>query len=296
MSVQLRDYQKEALKKIISVPNSLVCVKVGKGKTLSSIAAASYFFKKDICDKAIFAGTKTSINAFVRDFKKFFDKDVEIIEDVDKFINFFKNNQRMCIIKHSMFEKIGKNYNYLQAIELALSNNYKRVYLALDEAHALSNAAGVGTMRSSAGVGHSCFERCRFMFSRITLMTATPYSSCLTQLYGLVHLIYPSLWEKPKEFWDNYIEVKEVRDWKTHKFQRYDKVAYKNLLHLRKVLEQFTYFYYPPVKINFVEHYSSLKDYTEYNRICSGLLTEEEKLKLEEKRKEKLAKMRLRDE
>ena len=166
----------------------------------------------------------------------------------------------------------------------------------IDEAHNLSNAEGVGAIRSSCGVGHQCFERCRFMFTRISLLTATPYSSCLSQFYGLIHLIYPKLWAKPRDFWDNYIELKELKDWKTGKFLRYEKVAYKNLKQLRQLIEPFTYFYYPVAKLNFIEHKARLKSYDKYNDLVTGVITEEDIEKAVLKREQKLEKERLKKE
>ena len=175
-----------------------------------------------------------------------------------------------------MFELIGSNNNYLKDIEKEISTRKLRMFLALDEAHNLSSAAGVTSLRKSAGVGHVNFERCRFMFARIALLTATPYSSCLSQFYGLIHLIYPELWDTPKAFWNQYIKVKEIRDWKTGKFLRYEPQEYINLPQLRKQIEPFAYFYYPPAILHFVEHYTRLKDYTKYNELVMGVITQED--------------------
>lgn len=286
MSLELRDYQKEAMNKMIQVPYSLICIKAGKGKTLSSIFATRYLLKNNMIDKAVFSGTKTSITSFVREFKKL-GVDVPVIEKAEEFIEFIKSNKRFCVCKHHMFELIGRNNNYLKELEVYVTNNKLRVFLTVDEAHNLSNASGVGSIRSSCGVGHACFERCRFLFTRIALMTATPYSSCLSQFYGLIHLIYPQLWKSPKDFWNDYIELKEVRDWRTGKFQRYDKVSYKNLSHLRKKIEPFTYFYYPVAKLNFIEHTTKLHSYSKYNELVMGVITQEDIDKAMQKEEEK---------
>ena len=289
MTLKLRDYQEEAMKKIINVPYSLICVKAGKGKTLSSIFASRYMFKHHMIDKAVFSGTKTSITSFVREFNKL-GVSVKVIEKAEDFVEFICSDKKICVCKHHMFELIGKNQNFLTTIEKHITNNKVRIFLTIDEAHNLSSASGVGTMRSSCGVGHACFERCRFMFTRVTLMTATPYSSCLSQFYGLIHLIYPLLWKKSKDFWDDYIELKELRDWKTGKFLRYEKVSYKNLKKLRSLVEPFTYFYYPVAKLHFVEHTASLKNYTRYNELVTGIMTQEDIDKAMQKRAEKEAK------
>ena len=187
--ITLRDYQKEAMKEIISVPKSLICIKPGRGKTLISIFAAKYMLKKGLIDKAIFCGTATSINSFVKAFTQQLNTPVKIIEKASDFLEFIHNDKKICLCKHHMFELIGSNNNYLKDIEKEISTRKLRMFLALDEAHNLSSAAGVTSLRKSAGVGHVNFERCRFMFVRIALLTATPYSSCLSQFYGLIHLI-----------------------------------------------------------------------------------------------------------
>ena len=274
--ITLRDYQKEAMKEIISVPKSLICIKPGRGKTLISIFAAKYMLKKGLIDKAIFCGTATSINSFVKAFTQQLNTPVKIIEKASDFLEFIHNDKKICLCKHHMFELIGSNNNYLKDIEKEISTRKLRMFLALDEAHNLSSAAGVTSLRKSAGVGHVNFERCRFMFTRIALLTATPYSSCLSQFYGLIHLIYPELWDTPKAFWNQYIKVKEIRDWKTGKFLRYEPQEYINLPQLRKQIEPFAYFYYPPAILHFVEHYTRLKDYTKYNELVMGVITQED--------------------
>ena len=275
------------MKKIVSTPKSLICIKTGKGKTLSAIFAAKYLLKHDMVDKVVFAGTKTSINSFVKAFRTQLNTEVKITEKDTEFLDFIKSDKKLLLCKHHMFELIGKNYNHLQEIENELNKTGKRIMCVVDEAHNLSNATGVGSIRSSCGVGHQCFERCRFMFTRITLLTATPYSSCLSQFYGLIHLIYPNLWSTPKKFWDDYIELKELKDWKTGKFLRYEKVAYKNLKKLRELINPFSYFYYPPAKLNFIEHKIRLSDYSRYNELVMGVITDEDMEKAVAKREEK---------
>ena len=296
MAITLKDYQQEGMKKILNVPKNLICVKAGKGKTLISIFAARYMLKHDMIDKAIFCGTLTSINSFVKAFNKQLGQQVKVVTSAEEFIEFFQSDKKILLCKHSMFENIGSNANYLKMLEKEVQTRNLRVYLVIDEAHNLSNAAGVGSIRSTAGVGHRCFERCRFLFSRITLATATPYSSCLSQFYGLVHLIYPQLWATPKIFWTNHIQVKEVRDWKTGKFLRYDKEKYINLAQLRKIVEPFTYFYYPVAKLHFVEHHTRLHDYTKYNERVMGVMTQEDIDKAMKKAEEKAEKERLKKE
>lgn len=281
------------MKKIIQVPKSLICIKTGKGKTLSTIFAAKYMFKHGLIDKAVFCGTNTSISAFVRDFTDKLNCPVSITDGPTgdkKFLDFLKSDEKILLCKHSMIEKLGGNANTIKAFEHEVQTKNLRIFLVIDEAHNLSNAAGVGSVRSSAGVAHSCFDRIRYLFSRICLATATPYSSCLSQFYGLIHLIYPSLWASPKAFWNDYIEVKEIRDWRTGKFQRYEPQRYINLPKLRELISPFTYFYYPPSKLHFIEHYTQLKSYKKYNELVMGVITQEDIDKAMKKAQEKAEK------
>ena len=61
-------------------------------------------------------------------------------------------------------------------------------------------------------------------------------------------------------------------------------VEYKNLNVLREMIKPFTFFHYPKIKLNFFQHNVVLKDYTEYDNICKGVLTEKELEKLEGKK------------
>ena len=116
----------------------------------------------------------------------------------------------------------------------------------------------------------------RFMFERISLHTATPYSSCLSQLYGLFDIIQPGLYSNKQEFFDEHIEERRVKDGKTGRILRKEKVCYHHLDVLRERMEPFTYFYYPPLDLHFKTYHTRLKDYTEYDALCMGLLSRED--------------------
>ena len=63
--------------------------------------------------------------------------------------------------------------------------------------------------------------------------------------------------------------------------KRKEKVAYKNLKDLRELISPFTFFYYPKIKLNFHNHVVRLKDYTEYDEICRGVLTPNEQARVD---------------
>jgi hypothetical protein len=120
------------------------------------------------------------------------------------------------------------------------------------------------------------------MFDRVILMTATPYSSCLSQFYGLIHLIYPKLWKSKRQFFDNYIDEIAIKDPRTHRIVRKEKVRYKNLKEFREKIEPFTYFYYPAIPLVHKEVHTKLNEehYREYLDKCWGIMREEDMEKI----------------
>ena len=55
-----------------------------------------------------------------------------------------------------------------------------------------------------------------------------------------------------------------------------EKIAYKDLSDLRRRIAPFTFFYYPKIKLNYIYHNVKLPDYSEYDEICKGVLTDKE--------------------
>ena len=278
MKIKLRDYQIEAVKFAKNVKKCLFCMRVGSGKTICAMFALRSFFKDKLIDKAVIACTKSSVPVFVEDFKEKANIDVPVIEDADDFVEFFKNKKdKVCIIKHSMFEKAGNDLITIKKLEKIYDSGLK-VALVIDEAHKMQNPEGVQ---------HDAFFHIHEMFDRIILMTATPYSSCLSQFYGLIHLIYPTLWKSKREFFDNYIEEITIKDPRTYRVVRKEKVAYKNLKEFRAKIEPFTYFYYPAIPLVHKEWKCRLSEehMKEYLEKCWGIMTEEDLEKLEKKKK-----------
>ena len=273
MKIELRDYQQEAVKFAKRVKKCLFCMRVGSGKTICAMFALRSFFKNKMIDKAVIACTKSSVSVFVEDFKEKAGLDVEVIEDPDDFVKFFKGNKKVCIIKHSMFEKAGNDIVTIKKLEKIYDSGC-RVALVIDEAHKMQNPEGVL---------HDAYFHIHEMFDRVILMTATPYSSCLSQFYGLIHLIYPTLWKSKRQFFNNYIDEITIKDPRTHRVVRKEKVAYKNLKEFRTKIEPFTYFYYPPIALVHLEHRCklSIEHCNEYLRLCWGIMREEDMEKVE---------------
>ena len=268
--VVLRDYQKDAVKFTEKVNRSLLCMRVGSGKTICAMFSLRNFFKKGLIDKAIVACTKSSVPVFKEDFKEKAGIRVCLIEDPYKLLEFLNSDERVCIVKHSMFEKAGNDVYILQKLEKLAKA--LRVALIIDEAHKLQNPDGVA---------HEAYQHMSFLFNRVILLTATPYSSCLSQFYGLIHLVYPKLWKSKREFFNRYIDEITILSPVTHRPIRKEKVRYKNLKEFRSLIEPFTYFYYPPIPLVHKEHHTRLGSYEEYDDLCKGVLRDEDREKLE---------------
>lgn len=270
-AIKLRKYQEDAVKFALSVPKCQLLMKVGSGKTICAMFTIRTLFRKKLIDKAIIACTKSSVSVFKEDFKDKAGMRIKLVESPEDLIDFYKSDEKICIVKHSMFEKAGKDLVYIKMLE-KISKEYNTL-LVIDEAHKIQNPEGVA-QRS--------FHRIDFLFNRIVLLTATPYSSCLSQFYGLICLIYPNLWRNARDFFNRYIEEITIMDPRTHRVARKEKVRYKNLAEFRKVIEPFTYFYYPPVPLVYIDHRVRLQDYKEYDELCQGILSDEDLKKLKE--------------
>ena len=191
-----------------------------------------------------------------------------VYETESEIINFLRGKGKICIVKHSMFEKLGKDAMTIRILEEISMNEGVKVGLVIDEAHKIQNPDGVA---------QQAYHRVDFLFDRVIMLTATPYSSCLSQFWGLVCIIHPEIWPTKKSFFNRYIDEIAIRDPDTHRVIRKEKVRYKNLREFRSIIEPFTYFYYPKIALVHVEHHTRLADYTEYDTLCKGLELKDEK-------------------
>lgn len=260
--ILLRDYQEEAVKFAFRVKKALFCMRVGSGKTVCALFSLRALFLKKQIDKAIIACTKSSVSVFKEDFRDKADMDVRLIESTDELIEFLRDNvSKVCLVKHSIFEKAGNDLITIKKLEQIAKE--KRVCLIVDEAHKIQNPEGVA---------QDAYHRIDFLFDRVLLYTATPYSSCLSQFWGLICLIYPKLWPSKRRFFDRFIDEIAIHDPKTRRVIRKEKVRYRNLKEFRKTIEPFTYFYYPAIPLVHLEHHTRLKDYTKYDDLCKSTI------------------------
>ena len=265
MAVKLFDFQQEAVKRALNALNYLLCVRVGGGKTLIAMVYAKLLRKKNLADKIAFACTVSAAVAVASEFRDKLGMTVPQITTPDEYINWLNNDEPVCIFKHSFFEKLGYDQDVLDRIYDTLDANKKRIALVIDEAHKLSN---------DKGIAHTAYMNAKFSWERVVLLTATPWQSGLEQIYGLLHLIQPKLWKSKSEFMRDHIVQEVIRV--NGKVRRVETIAYQNLAKLRAKMAPFTFFYYPKIQLNFFHHKVKLPDYSEYDEICKGVLTEKE--------------------
>ena len=265
MGIKLFEFQQEAVKRALNSLNYLLCVRVGGGKTLIAMFYARLLRKKSLADKIAFACTVSAAVAVAGEFKDKIGLDVPQITTVDQYFNWLNNDEPVCIFKHSFFEKLGYDQGVIDDLDDFVEHSGKKVALVIDEAHKISN---------EKGIAHTAFQNIRFSFCRIIAMTATPWQSGLSQLFGTIRLVSPNCWKSRAAFTRDHIVQEVVRV--NGKVRRVETVAYQNLKKLREKIAPFTFFYYPKIPLNFIYHNVRLPDYTEYDEICKGILTEKE--------------------
>ena len=265
MGIKLFEFQQEAVKRALNSLNYLLCVRVGGGKTLIAMFYAKLLRKKKLADKIAFACTVSAAVAVAGEFKDKIGLDVPQITTVDQYFNWLNNDEPVCIFKHSFFEKLGYDQGVIDDLDDFVEHSGKKVALVIDEAHKISN---------EKGIAHTAFQNIRFSFCRIIAMTATPWQSGLSQLFGTIRLVSPNCWKSRAAFTRDHIVQEVVRV--NGKVRRVETVAYKNLKKLREKIAPFTFFYYPNIPFTFIHHNVRLPDYTEYDEICKGVLTEKE--------------------
>lgn len=265
MGIKLFDFQQEAVKRALRSLNYLLCVRVGGGKTLIAMFYAKLLRKKGLADKIAFACTVSAAVAVAGEFKEKLGMDVPQIATVEQYFEWLNNDEPVCIFKHSFFEKLGYDQGVIDDLEDYVKNSGKKVALVIDEVHKMSN---------EKGVAQTAFMNIRFSFARILAMTGTPWLSGLEQLFGTIRIVNPKCWKNRAAFTRDHIVQEVIRV--NGKVRRVETIAYQNLKLLREKIAPFTYFYYPKIPLNFIYHNVRLPDYSEYDEICKGVMTENE--------------------
>lgn len=265
MGIKLFEFQQEAVKRALNSLNYLLCVRVGGGKTLIAMFYAKLLRKKKLADKIAFACTVSAAVAVAGEFKEKLGMTVPQITTVNQYFEWLNNDEPICIFKHSFFEKLGYDQGVIDDLDDFVEHSGKKVALVIDEAHKISN---------EKGIAHTALMNIKFSFARILAMTATPYQTCVSQIFGIIQILNPKVWKSKAEFMKLYVEEEVIRV--NGKVRRKEKIAYKNLSDLRRRIAPFTFFYYPKIKLNYIYHNVKLPDYSEYDEICKGVLTDKE--------------------
>ena len=201
MAISLFPFQKEAVLNALKQHFYLLCVRVGGGKTMIAMFFTRALLNKGLIDKVVFACTVSAAVAVRGEFKDKLKMELPQYDTAEGFLDFVDNDEKICVIKHSLFEKLGYDESVIRQLRQSLTKSGKRIALIIDEAHKMSND------KSNA---HMAYMNIKFIFERVLLMTATPYSSCLSQLYGVIHLINPKLWKTKASFVRDHIEEQVI--------------------------------------------------------------------------------------
>ena len=196
----------------------LLCVRVGGGKTLISIFYIKNLFKRKMIDKVVFACTVSAAVAGRGEFEEKFGIDLPQYEKVEDFLNWLRGPEKVCVIKHSMFEKLGYDQAVINEIREICEQPNKRCAIVIDEVHKLGNPQSIA---------HTAFMNIKFMFERILVMTATPFNSGLLTTYGIISLVNPTLWKNVTAFKKMFITEQTILV--NGKVARKEIVEYKNL-------------------------------------------------------------------
>lgn len=270
MGIKLFDFQREAVIKALKLHFMLLCVRVGGGKTLIAMFYIRNLIKKGLIDKAVFACTVSAAVAVKGEYREKLGTELPQFDNAEDFLKWLdSDSEPICVIKHSMFEKLGYDKAIIDRLREICEKPGRRCALIIDEAHKLSNYQSIA---------HTAYMNIKFMFERVLLMTATPFTSGLEQIFGTIRLINPMIWKSMRAFKRDHIVEQTILV--NGKVARKEVVEYKNLKMLRDKIAPFTFFHYPKIKLNFIQHNVLLDDYSEYDEICKGVLTAKELEKL----------------
>ena len=260
--VILKDYQVEASNFATSRPASLLSMKTGVGKSVVGIDVSAFLLNNDKVNKVIIFGTKSSILELTNDFKNKLEysggysfKPFIILDDASLF-EFFKNNDN----------DIGFiQYETLHKIDLALFNRglvkYKTAVL-LDESHKVKNPKALLTKSIVA---------LRKSMEYLILLTATPLTSNLFDLFYQVQILDSKIFINKTRFTEQFVEMRMVKNFKTGR-QYPEIVKYKNLELLREKLKDICYDYYPEQDTNYLIHKTIIDNTDKYIEAAEGLL------------------------
>ena len=135
MAIVLKQYQKEAVEMAVKEDYNMICIQAGRGKSLVGAFYARVLFKHNLVDKIIYASTKTGVGSIKKAFTKRCGVPINQYDDPSDVMNFLISDEKVCVVKHSMFEKLGLDETYRSSLRTLMTHHYQRIALVIDEAH-----------------------------------------------------------------------------------------------------------------------------------------------------------------
>lgn len=265
IKIELSDEQKNAARFCIPKKSALVAYGTGTGKSIIQILIAFYHVKNNNTHKFLFVCTKSSLIEVKGDFLKRTDEKIKEIKTVKDLSDFIRSEDKFGIVQYNLISKFDL-YETQRAFQYM-----GKIGVCFDEVHTLKNFKS----------GHTkFFKMFRNVFSYCYGFTATPITSSLTDLFGIIHLLNPKVFGSYSAFESNFLEVEMVE----RRVRRKDTdeievilvkeiTKFKNLPELRKWIDSFVISYYPELPIIYDLRGTPLSNRKEYITAAKGLTT-----------------------
>lgn len=178
----------------------------GSGKTSSAIAVYSYLRYKNLVDRIVMIGPKNSFGSWIDEFKACFGNKLELdyfsiqdskmtsVEDKRSILRF---DTKGCNLFLFNYESLN---NYINEISHIVS---ERTLLVFDEVHKVKAINGE---RAKAAL-----EIAKVANYKIT-MTGTPIPNSYTDIYNLLHILYPDEYKEFFGFDVSYLKNASLSD------------------------------------------------------------------------------------
>lgn len=253
MKIKLGSEQVQAIKFLLPLNYGIVKYGTGTGKSLIQIVLAYLLLQQKRVEKIILFSTKNSIIEVLEEFKKYSKNNPFLIKEVEDFKRFILGDYKVGIFQ----------YNRILDLELEVIKEIlkeKKVGVCFDEFHVFKNPES--KLRGK-------FEELRPYFLLAYGFTATPVTRNLFDLYYLVEFLDLSVFESFRNFRNLYVETFWIKKGKT-RFLRIKN--YRNLDHLKKILERFLIEFSPQYKVSFKKQVVSSTRLQKYDKLVESIL------------------------
>lgn len=210
-NIILRDYQKNAVARIIFSPNTLLAHDVGSGKTLEMIAACMELRRMHISKKPMIIVPNNIENQWLDFFKKMYEKANVLVIKPSQF-GPSKRQATLKLIKDNDYDAIIMAYSSFTLIPFRDSNTQQQMLakniqpsylcfqdlgvdaLFVDEAHNFKNLSVCGSTQA-LGIASSRSKKCEDLLNkvrfiqdgngRVVFATGTPITNSITDVYNM---------------------------------------------------------------------------------------------------------------